>query len=237
MAHPSRGEAPNKPKDSADRPHARALTDGGQDADSEQDTNTGRTTDGPPPGYEPTRRPDGAAAPETGGAAEASERPEGHHEKWDPDEPDHVSRRAMLGYTGGSALATLGLASGIWYVFFRPTYGPEEEVVREYFSAIDRDHYNTARLLFHEDSPDSPWAEDRVTEVSQMDISIEDTEVRERWGEADRDSVEEYALVVTDVEMDSGVQSETFAIGILVAKNTDGEWRIWRDEERSDGNQ
>lgn len=230
MTHPSRGEAPDKPGDNTSRPQPRALTDGGRDTD------TGWDTDGPPPGYEPTRR-DSSAAPETGGAAEVSEQPEVNREKWDPDEPDHVSRRAMLGYTGGSALATLGLASGIWYVFFRPTYGPEEEVVREYFSAIDRDHYNTARLLFHKDSPDSPWAADRIRQVTQMDISVEDTEVRDRWEDADRNSVEEYALVVADVEIDSGVQSETFAIGILVAKNSDGEWRIWRDEERSDTNQ
>ena len=230
MTHPSRGEAPDKPGDNTSRLQPRALTDGGRDTD------TGWDTDGPPPGYEPTRR-DSSAAPETGGAAEASDSPDVNREKWDPEESDHVSRRAMLGYTGGSALATLGLASGIWYVFFRPTYGPEEEVVREYFSAIDRDHYNTARLLFHEDSPDSPWAADRIRQVTQMDISVEDTEVRDRWEDADRDSVEEYALVVADVEIDSGVQSETFAIGILVAKNSDGEWRIWRDEERSDTNQ
>lgn len=160
--------------------------------------------------------------------------PAGRDDGPEPVEHDTVSRRAMLGYTGGSALATLGLAGAGWYVFFRPTYGPEEEVVREYFAAIDRDHYNTAALLFHEDSPDSPWAADRVTEVSQMDISVEDTEVRERWENAERESVEEYALVVADVEMDSGVESETFAIGVLVAKNTDGEWRIWRDEEQDD---
>ena len=237
MTHPSRGEAPDKPGDNTSRPQPRALTDGGRDTDDGQDIdtdrNTGLNTDGPPPGYEPTRRPDSSAAPETGGAAEASDSPDVNREKWDPEESDHVSRRAMLGYTGGSALATLGLASGIWYVFFRPTYGPEEEVVREYFSAIDRDHYNTARLLFHKDSPDSPWAADRIRQVTQMDISVEDTEVRDRWENADRDSVEEYALVVAEVEMDSGPKSETFAIGILVAKNADGEWRIWRDEGES----
>ncbi|PSP46636.1 hypothetical protein BRC69_03090 [Halobacteriales archaeon QH_6_66_25] len=226
MTHSSHHEVPDKPGNSTRRPQPRALTDGGRDTD------TGWDTDGPPPGYEPTHR-DSSAAPETGGAAEASEQLEVNREKWDPEESDHVSRRAMLGYTGGSALATLGLASGVWYVFFRPTYGPEEDVVREYFSAIDRDHYNTARLLFHEESPDSLWAADRVTEVSQMDISVEDTEVRQRWENAERDSVEEYALVVAEVEMDSGPKSETFAIGILVAKNADGEWRIWRDEGES----
>jgi hypothetical protein len=64
-----------------------------------------------------------------------------------------------------------------------------------------------------------------------MDISVEDTEIADRWENAERESVEEWALVVADVEMDSGFESETFAIGILVAKNTEGEWRIWRDDE------
>jgi hypothetical protein len=221
MTHSSHHEVPDKPENSTGRPQLRALTDGGRD------------TDGPPPGYGPANDTGSADVPETGGVPGAGDSPDVNREKWDPNEPTTVSRRAMLGYTGGSALATLGLASGVWYVFFRPTYGPEEDVVREYFSAIDRDHYNTARLLFHEESPDSPWAADRVTEVSQMDISVEDTEVRQRWENAERDSVEEYALVVADVEMDSGPKSETFAIGILVAKNTDGEWRIWRDEGES----
>jgi len=146
-------------------------------------------------------------------------------------EHDTISRRAILGYTGGSALATLGVAGAGWFAFIYESLEPEEKLVREYFDAIDRDHYNTAALLFHEDSPDEPWAADRVTEVTQMDISVEDTEIADRWENAERESVEEWALVVADVEMDSGFESETFAIGILVAKNTEGEWRIWRDDE------
>jgi len=137
----------------------------------------------------------------------------------------------MLGYTGGAALSTWALAGAGWYVFIHESLEPEEELVREYFDAIDRDHYNTAALMFHEESPDSPWAADRVAEVSRMEISVEDTEIAERWENADRASIQEWALVVADVEMDSGAESETFAIGILVAKNSEGEWRIWRDEE------
>jgi hypothetical protein len=146
-------------------------------------------------------------------------------------EHDTISRRAMLGYGGGSALLTFAVAGAGWYAFIYEPRTAEEELVREYFSAIDRDHYNTAALLFHEDSPDSPWAADRGAEGSQREISVDDTEVVERWENAEHEAVEEYALVVADVEMDSGFESETFAIGVLVAKNTDDEWRIWRDEE------
>jgi len=209
MSHSDPGASEDEAEEAAPRRGSpRVIADGGTPSDD------GESADG-----EPT---DGAAVSDGHNASTAES---------GAAEGDGISRRAMLGYSGGSALATWALAGAGWYVFIHEPLEPEEEVVREYFNAIDRDHYNTAASLFHEDSPDSLWVAGRVAEVSQMDISVEDTEIPERWEDADRESVEEYALVVADVEMDSGRQSETFAIGIMVAKNTDGEWRIWRDEE------
>jgi hypothetical protein len=146
------------------------------------------------------------------------------------DETPAVSRRAMLGYSGGSALLTLGGAGGVWYTVFYPRHSPEEKVVREYFSAVDRNNYNTAERLFHADSPDSSWASDEIPNLLRVSVSVEDTEIRERWENAERETVKEYALVAADVTIDNGEQAETFLIGIMVAQNTDGEWRIWRDE-------
>lgn len=186
------------------------------------------TDGGPPPGVTDESQAAGGGDRPAGGSTTGGGPAD---EEEESVEHDTISRRAMLGYGGGSALLTFAVAGGGWYAFIYEPLAAEEELVREYFSAIDRDHYNTAALLFHEASPDSPWAADRVAEVSQMDISVEDTEIVERWENAEHEAVEEYALVVADVEMDSGSESETFAIGVLVAKNTDGEWRIWRDEE------
>jgi hypothetical protein len=146
------------------------------------------------------------------------------------DETQAFSRRAMLGYGGGSALVTLTGVGSVWYAFFYPRYSPEETVVREYFRAIDRNKYNTADRLFHEDSPDSSWANDEIPNLLQVSVTVEDTEIRERWEDAERETVQEYALVAADVTIDNGQQAETFLIGIMVAKNSDDEWRIWRDE-------
>jgi len=156
--------------------------------------------------------------------------------KW--AESQGFSRRAMLGYGGGSALVTMTGVGSVWYAFFYPRLSPEEKVVREYFRAIDRNNYNTAERLFHEDSPDSSWASDEVPNLLRVSVSVEDTEIRERWEDAERETVQEYALVAADVTIDNGQQAETFLIGIMVAQNTDGEWRIWRDEsaeERTGG--
>lgn len=143
------------------------------------------------------------------------------------------SRRALLGYGGGSALLTVAGAGGLWFALVYEDIGPEEAVVREYFNAIDRSNYATAEAMFHSDSPDSSWANDEIRNLLRVDLAVEDTTVRERY-EAERESVQEYALVVADVEIDNGEQSETFSIGIMVAQNADGEWRIWRDESRDE---
>jgi hypothetical protein len=187
-----------------DRPSV--FADGGEPASEDSDTD-GETD----------------AAPDTESAGAAEEDPAG-------GENPAFSRRAMLGYGGGSALLTLTGAGGVWYAFFYPRLSPEEKVVREYFNAVDRNNYNTAERLFHEDSPDSSWASDEVPNLLRVSVSVEDTEIRERWGDAERETVQEYALVAADVTIDNGEQAETFVIGIMVAQNTDGEWRIWRDE-------
>lgn len=146
-------------------------------------------------------------------------------------DPGGHSRRAILGYGGGSALLTWVLAGGLWYALVYEQISAEEQVVRDYFNAIGRNNYGTAERLFHSESPDSSWATDEIANLNRVDVSVEDTEVEQRWEEADRESVEEYALVVADVTIDNGEQSETFDIGIMVAQNTDEEWRIWQDSE------
>lgn len=172
---------------------------------------------------------DGDADSETDAAPDA-ESEQAAEKGASENENKAFSRRAMLGYGGGSALLTLTGAGGIWYAFFYPRLSPEEKVVREYFRAIDRNNYNTAERLFHENSPDSSWASDEVPNLLRVSVSVEDTEIRERWEDAERETVQEYALVAADVTIDNGQQAETFLIGIMIAQNTDGEWRIWRDE-------
>jgi hypothetical protein len=204
---PRDGDCPhcsNSAEPGGDRPSV--LADGGESASEEADGDS-----------ETDAAPDAESAGATGEGAAGDENPA-------------FSRRAMLGYGGGSALLTLGGAGGIWYAFFYPRLGPEEKVVQEYFRAVDRNNYNTAERLFHEDSPDSSWASDEVPNLLRMSVSVDDTEIRERWGDAERETVQEYALVAADVTIDNGEQAETFVIGIMVAQNTDGEWRIWRDE-------
>lgn len=141
-----------------------------------------------------------------------------------------LSRREMLTYGGGSAALTgAGIGAG-WFAFVHESRPPEEELVRDYVDAIDRDKYNTATGMFHEASPHTPWPTREPTELAQMDLSVEGTDVGNRQQATDTGSVREFALVVTEVNFDSGVESETFTVRVVVAKNEDDEWRIWRDE-------
>jgi hypothetical protein len=141
-----------------------------------------------------------------------------------------VSRRGMLLYSGGSAALTLATIGAGWFAFVYKPRPPEEEVVREYVDAIDRNKFNTATGLFHEESPHTPWPTRDPAEIARMDLTVESTSVDDRQVETERESVREYALVVTEVTFDSGAESERFTVRIVVAQNEDGEWRIWRDQ-------
>lgn len=136
----------------------------------------------------------------------------------------------MLLYGGGSAALTLATIGAGWFAFVYESRPPEEEVVREYVDAIDRNKFNTATGLFHEESPHTPWPTQDPAEIAQMDLTVESTSVDDRQAETERESVREYALVVTEVTFDSGAESERFTVPIVVAQNGDGEWRIWRDQ-------
>ncbi|MFC7071572.1 hypothetical protein ACFQJ7_16815 [Halovenus rubra] len=140
-----------------------------------------------------------------------------------------VNRRDFLAYSGGSALATgAGISAG-WYAFVYKERGPEEEVVREYVDALDRSHFYTAGTLFHEDAPGEPWGANEIPGINRVTLSVEKTKVTDRETEPEVASVTEFALVRAKIRMDDGVESKLLDVGIVVAQNNDGEWKIWRD--------
>jgi hypothetical protein len=174
-------------------------------------------------GEEPS---DDSVCPECGTALEPNRETEG--DAWDSDGPG-ATRREMLAYGGGSALLTWGAIGAGWYAFIYEQTGPEEDVVREYVDALDRAHFYTASQLFHEDAPGEAWSPNEIPDVGQVDLSVEKTEVVDRQEEVDIGTVQELALVIATITIDGRVESQTMDVGFVVAKNQDGEWKLWQD--------
>lgn len=140
-----------------------------------------------------------------------------------------VSRRGMLAYGGGTALATWGGIGAGWFAFVYERTSPEEDVVREYVDAVDRSKFYTAQQLFHEDAPGEAWSATEIPDVDRLSLTIENTEVVDRQSEVDHENVRELALVVAEITIESSQQSETIEVGFVVAQNDGGEWKLWED--------
>lgn len=141
-----------------------------------------------------------------------------------------VTRRGLLTYSGGSALLTLAGVGAGWYALVYEQRGPEEEVVREYVAALDRAHFYTAQELFHEEAPGEAWGPAEIPDVGRVSLEVERTEVVDRMEEPAVEGVEELALVHVDVRMDDGTRSTLLELAFVVARNEDGEWKMWRDQ-------
>lgn len=147
-------------------------------------------------------------------------------------EGDRLSRRAMLGYTGAGAGVTFGGIGAGWFVFIREPMGPEEAVVEEYVNALDRAHFNTARDLYHRDSPGKRPTRENFRLMGDREIGVENTEITTRQEESDIETVDELALVETTVSADSPWgEEESFVTDFIVARNPEGDWKIWRDPD------
>jgi len=147
--------------------------------------------------------------------------------KW--DDPDGVSRRDVLVYGGGSYLFGGLVLGGVWWGVFRDRAGPAEEVVREYVEALDRSQFFTAAGLFHEDAPDPPPSPSDLPDIGRLDLAVESTEVLDRDADPEVSSVREFALVRTEVSVESAMESDTLGLDVVVAKNGAGDWKIWSD--------
>jgi hypothetical protein len=147
-----------------------------------------------------------------------------------PADPPGVSRRGMLTYSGGSALLTFGGLGAGWFAFIREPTGPEEDVVREYVAALDRSHFYTAQSLFHENAPDDAWSATELPTMDRAELTVERTEVVDRQSDVDISGVQELALVHIDITYRDSQRTELLELAFIVAKNENGEWRMWRDQ-------
>ena len=147
----------------------------------------------------------------------------------DTAESDHLSRRAMLGYTGGAAGAVFAGVGAGWFFFVRDPLGPEVEVVEEYIDALDRSHFNTILGLYHRSSPGTPPTPEEYPQMEDRSIALEDAEIETRQEESDVEAVEELALVVATVSVDTPWDDEeTIPADFIVARNPEDEWKIFR---------
>lgn len=141
----------------------------------------------------------------------------------------HLSRRAMLGYTGGAAGAVFAGVGAGWFFFVRESIGPEAEVVTEYVDALDRSHFNTAASLYHRSSPGTPPTPEDYPQMEDADIAVEEIEIETRQEESDVEAVEELALVIATISVDTRWDDEeTVQADFIVARNPEDEWKIFR---------
>lgn len=147
----------------------------------------------------------------------------------DAAESDHLSRRAMLGYTGGAAGTVFAGVGAGWFLFIHEPLGPEVAVVEEYIDALDRSHFNTILGLYHRSSPGTPPTPAEYPQMDDRSIALEDAEIEARQEESDVDAVEELALVVAMVSVDTPWDDEeTIPADFIVARNPEDEWKIFR---------
>lgn len=141
-----------------------------------------------------------------------------------PGEDDGFTRRQLL-IGGAGALAAAG---GGWYFFLRDSGGPGA-VVEDYVSAINSGDVNEAESLIHEDAPMSgPDGPSEDVDVSVQSTRTVDANVPDA---AAYDTVQEFQAVEVEISFSGEVAGqevgETDTQVVIVAKNTDGEWKLW----------
>jgi len=150
---------------------------------------------------------------------------------------DGFSRRQMLIGGGGAAVA----AVGGWFVFLRDSGGGPEGVVKSYYSAGSNGNFEQAASLVHEDSPSRDSLTNfEGTNPNEIDISVDsveslnESEAGFSYNATNYVTVQEFEILdVTTTISNSGTTtgqqgSETTTLTWVVAKNTDGEWKLWQ---------
>jgi ketosteroid isomerase-like protein len=108
-------------------------------------------------------------------------------------------------------------------------------VVEDFADAINSGDGEQARSLYHEDSPGTP--PQNIGQFEEVSFSVDSTKTVDTdsgYSADDYDTVEEFQVVEAEISITGEVagqevdQSETSRI--VVAKNSDGEWKIWEGQ-------
>ena len=132
-----------------------------------------------------------------------------------PPSGTDTDRRSLLRY-GAVGAALLGG----WYVFVRDSSSDPEDVVADFYAAMDAGDVDGANALLHEHSPEGELTESELEHSDEFTLTVEST-VERTVDAADETVVE--AEVRVDEE---GEESETHRYELVLRKQ-DGDWRLY----------
>jgi hypothetical protein len=134
---------------------------------------------------------------------------------------------------GGAGL--LAVVGGGWFVFLRDSTGGPEGAVKGYVSAVDSGNFEEAQSYVHEDSPSGGGlTNDLPEDADAVDISVSNVQTVDEepgYNASQYESVQEFETVQATIEISGTIlgqeidESETTTGA--VAKNADGEWKLW----------
>lgn len=123
-----------------------------------------------------------------------------------------MRRRRYLGLTAAATTAGLAGCSG-----FLGDEAPDE-VVEQFYQAIDEGDRETANGLIHPDSPTGEITEEEMSGLEDVDITVEGAEIV--------DESEDEAVVEAEVTWDDGEMSTTDTATIEL-RTDDGDWKVY----------
>jgi len=139
---------------------------------------------------------------------------------------DGFSRRQLLA-GGGGAVAILG---GGWFFFLRDDGATDspEAVVEAFYSALDDGDIERANSLIHAESPQGELTESNFNQNASFTVeSVEVPDEDSGYTASEYDSVQEFRPVRIELTVSANGDESTRTVNGTVAKNADGEWKIW----------
>lgn len=216
-------------------------TDGSGGPNDWRDQQLGNPDDRPQDGGQHQPRGGGRRQPRggrQGGQSDQGGRPPQQRQRPGENRPGPPSRqdgdgttrrRLLLG--GGGTLAVLG---GLWLVVGgddESDGGPgPETVVEQYLDALSADEFERAAELIHEDSPEHSLDQSDRESYRNVNYTVERTEIVDReiqYDAAEFATVQAFETVEVEFTGSLNGQERNFTEVVVVAQNTDGEWRIW----------
>lgn len=208
------------------------LTDGGQgpnDRRGNQPTQPAGNNQpqgggqGQPPQGGQSRQPQGQQQ----GYNQQGQQPRGNQRRGPPPQQgnDGFSRRQLL-LGGGGAVALLG---GGWFFFLRENDGDgPKAVVEEFYAALDDGDIERANSLIHADSPEGELTANSFNQNADFTVeSVTIPDEESQYSANEYDSVQEFRPVEIELTVSANGNEQTNTVNGVVAKNANGEWKIW----------
>lgn len=133
-------------------------------------------------------------------------------------------REYLAGVVAAGSIAIAGCSSG---------GGGPKGVIKDYVSATDSGDNEKLDELVHQESPQRP-IQDLGEQVSQVDVSVSNIQSSDGdigYSADEYDTVDEFQAFTADISISGEVLGEevdqTEEGTFTVAKNSDGDWKIW----------